>query len=253
MKTQILETLLRMEEEEGVTVLYAAESGSRAWGFASTDSDYDVRFIYKRPVRDYLRLSVPRDVIERPIVNDLDVSGWDLLKALRLFQKSNPSLMEWLFSPIVYLERESFAGQLRKWTEEHYSHHRLVQHYLSMAKGNYRTHLEGKAEIQLKKYLYVLRPLLCIQWVEQRKSTPPTSVWRVLEGIDLPSAVSSGIVELLYRKQQASELGQSNPHPVLEHFIQHELERISTAVAAIPDRTPPESIVDKLIWMELGV
>nr|WP_281261204.1 nucleotidyltransferase domain-containing protein [Desmospora activa] len=248
-----MDALTRMENEEGVTILYAAESGSRAWGFASADSDYDVRFIYKRPVRDYVRLSVSRDVIERPIVDDLDVNGWDIVKALRLFRKSNPSLMEWLFSPIVYVERENFADQLRQWTKEHYSLHRLAHHYLNMAKGNYRTHLEGRAEIQLKKYLYVLRPLLCIQWVEQRESVPPTSMWKVMEGVDLQPKVSSSIVELINRKQQTGEMGQSPPQPVLEQFIQQEIERISGVVADIPDRNPSDLAIDNMIWRELGV
>lgn len=253
MKQPILSALRQMEEENGVEILLAVESGSRAWGFASEDSDYDVRFVYKRSLRDYLRVSVPRDVIELPIVDELDVNGWDLLKALRLFRKSNPSLMEWLFSPVVYLERGAFAGQLREWVQEHYSFQRLVLHYLNMAKGTYRSHLQGKPEIPLKKYLYVLRPLVCIRWVEQCLSAPPTSIWTALEGIELPSDVRSSLMELLYRKMGADELRLGPTDPNLDRFIQSELIRIPDAVTVIPDRTPPESTLDRAAWAQLEI
>lgn len=253
MEQPILSALRQIENKNGVEILLAVESGSRAWGFASADSDYDVRFVYKRSLRDYLRVRIPPDVIELPIVDELDVNGWDLLKALRLFHKSNPSLMEWLFSPVVYLERGTFAAQLREWVQEHYSYQRLVLHYLNMAKGTYRSHLQGKREIPLKKYLYVLRPLVCIRWVEQCQSAPPTSIWTVLEGIKLPSDVRSSLMELLHRKMVSDELGAGPTDPHLDRFIQSELIRIPEAVTHIPDRTPPESTLDGAAWVQLGL
>ena len=110
-----------LEREEAVRVLYACESGSRAWGFASTDSDYDVRFLYVRPRDWYLSIAARRDVIEQPIVDPYDVNGWDLRKALQLFRKSNPPLLEWLGSPIVYRERTSAAAALRRLAARHCS------------------------------------------------------------------------------------------------------------------------------------
>lgn len=184
-------------------------------------------------------MSLPRDVIEQPIVDELDVNGWDLPKTMRLFRKSNPSLMEWLFSPVVYLERETFAGRLREWVHQHYSLHRLTSHYLSMAGGNFRTHLQGESEVRLKKYLYVLRPLVCIRWVEQRMGPPPTSIWATLEGVELPVAVRSSLVELLHRKMEADELGTGSPNPSLHDFIQSELDRIPEAITHLPHRNPP--------------
>jgi len=100
--SQIKAELARIEEDENISILWACESGSRAWGFESQNSDYDVRFIYLQRTEEYLRASDLRDVIEKPISDDLDISGWDLPKALRLFRKSNPPLLEWLQSPIVY-------------------------------------------------------------------------------------------------------------------------------------------------------
>ncbi len=102
MRKKIKEQLRRIEDAENIKILLAVESGSRAWGFASPDSDYDVRFVYIRSLEDYLRLDATRDVIELPIDDVLDINGWDLQKTLRLLHKSNPTLFEWFSSPIVY-------------------------------------------------------------------------------------------------------------------------------------------------------
>ena len=146
-------------KEEGVIILYACESGSRAWGFASPDSDYDVRFLYARPVTEYLRLTPPRDVIEIPIHDDLDIHGWDIFKCCRLLRRSNPHLIEWLGSPIVYLENGPFAEELRLAARKWFSKRACCEHYLSMALQNYTSYVEGREQVIRKKYLYVLRPL----------------------------------------------------------------------------------------------
>ncbi|HZO87930.1 MAG TPA: nucleotidyltransferase domain-containing protein [Chthonomonadaceae bacterium] len=159
---RIQATLEAIEVERGVRILYAVESGSRAWGFASVDSDYDVRFLYMRPLKDYLRIDPPRDVIELPITEALDVNGWDVFKALKLFRSSNPPLLEWLFSPIIYREQGALAASLRALARAHASPRRMTYHYLSMARNNYKLYIAGRSEVNAKKYLYVLRPLLCI-------------------------------------------------------------------------------------------
>src|SRR5947209_3872560 len=113
MKDKIIAKLYEIEKEQSVKILYAVESGSRAWGFASKDSDYDIRFIYVHPIDWYISIEEKRDVIEYPVKDLLDFSGWDIRKALQLYKKSNPPLYEWLVSPIVYLEHGNFAQQLR--------------------------------------------------------------------------------------------------------------------------------------------
>ena len=183
---QIETALDGIECDQDARILFAVELGSRAWGFASPDSDYDVRFVYKRNVREYVRIREQRDVIELPIAGDLDINGWDILKALTQFRKSNPALLEWLHSPIVYRVQGTFAKNLRKLAAEHFSPRRMTYHYLSMAKQNYRLSIENKAEVSLKKYLYVLRPLACIAWLEQNDSPPPTSIHDTLAGIVMP-------------------------------------------------------------------
>lgn len=151
MQEVITEQLDRLEREEQVRILYACESGSRAWGFPSQDSDYDVRFIYVRKPEWYLSIFDKRDVIERPISDKLDISGWDLRKALNLYRKSNPPLLEWLQSPIRYAEKYSVTEQLREISPLTFSPKSCMYHYLNMARGNYREYLSGTAAACPKK------------------------------------------------------------------------------------------------------
>ena len=158
MKDTIQKELAQIEQTQNVRILLAVESGSRAWGFASPDSDYDVRFIYVRPKDAYLRLQKHRDVIELPINDALDINGWDLTKTLRLLHKSNPTLFEWGASPIVYLETD-FAARFKSVMGRYFSSKRGLYHYIHMAAGNYREYIKGDM-IKAKKYFYVLRPVL---------------------------------------------------------------------------------------------
>jgi predicted nucleotidyltransferase len=185
-ENRIQAAISEIENTECVTVLYACESGSRAWGFASTDSDYDVRFIYLRPPSWYLSvdLEVKRDVIERPITDVLDVSGWDLRKALKLFRKSNPPLLEWLGSPIVYREEYPTASRLRELAKTYCPGTACGYHYLHMAQGNYREYLKGEI-VWRKKYFYVLRPLLAIRWLEAGLGVVPTEFGQLVEKVAL--------------------------------------------------------------------
>ncbi|WP_139490621.1 nucleotidyltransferase domain-containing protein [Brevibacillus dissolubilis] len=253
MESLILVQLREIEQTHGVTILFAIESGSRAWGFASDNSDYDVRFVYQRPVRDYIRIQPHRDVIEVPISGDLDINGWDLPKAMELFAKSNPGLLEWLFSPIVYLEQGDFADTLRKLAREHYSLKRLSHHYLSMAETNYTRHIAGKDEVMLKKYLYVIRPLICIHWMEQKQTPPPTSVWETLEEITMADDVRKRILDLLHAKQQGSELGKEGKDEFLNGYIDSEIHRIRQRIVMMEETEMDEPLLNELMWQQLGV
>lgn len=158
--------LSRIEEIENITILYACESGSRAWGFESADSDFDVRFVYLRQTLQYLTVERARDVIEKPLNNDIDLSGWDLTKTLELFRKSNPPLLEWIQSPIVYRSISSLIRKLHMLLSQYYSPKACMYHYLHMAKVNFREYLKGE-EVWTKKYFYVLRPVLACLWIEK--------------------------------------------------------------------------------------
>lgn len=245
--------LQEIEKTYEVTILLAIESGSRAWGFASENSDYDVRFVYNRPVKAYLAINPPAEVIELPIEGDLDINGWDLPKSLKLFHKSNPSLLEWLYSPIVYQERGELAGQLRQLARQHYSLKRLMHHYLSMAKSNFMTYIGGKEEVIVKKYLYALRPLLCARWIEQNLTPPPTSVWDTLEAITLPEGVSERLLHLFEQKRQGTEMGTGPKDEVLNDFITEELSRMSAVCASMQEQEIEEHMLNELFWRQLGL
>ncbi|AKG33256.1 nucleotidyltransferase domain-containing protein [Paenibacillus durus] len=202
----ILTVLERIEREEHVRILYACESGSRAWGFPSKDSDYDVRFIYVRPVEWYLSIFDKRDVIERPISDMLDINGWDLRKALNLFRKSNPPLLEWLQSPIVYRENRLITEQIRRISPLTFSPRSCIHHYLHMARGNYRDYLQGD-QVKIKKYFYVLRPILACEWIEKYVTMPPIEFDQLVDGL-LPggSELKAVILDLLDRKKAGDEM-----------------------------------------------
>jgi predicted nucleotidyltransferase len=235
---RIAAALDAIEREEGARVLYACESGSRAWGFASLDSDYDVRFIYARPRAAYLRLDPPRDVIERPIAGDLDVNGWDLFKALRLLRRSNPPLLEWLLSPVVYREASPAIAALRELAREHFFGAALFHHYLHMLTGNYHAYIQGRPEVILKKYLYVLRPLAAMLFLERHRAIPPTSFRQTLEALALPAGARERIERLVALKAAGTELGLGAPDAALNALIDEHLARWSAPPAfAPPDRT----------------
>ncbi|MEA1926834.1 MAG: nucleotidyltransferase domain-containing protein [Candidatus Auribacterota bacterium] len=225
-RESILNELLKIEREEEVAIFYACESGSRAWGFESEDSDYDVRFLYIHPSKWYLSVENGRDVIERNDTGDLDISGWDIRKALILLRKSNPSLLEWLRSPIVYRRRYSIIDHIRKLAPEYYSPRSSMYHYLHMAEGNYRKYLQGD-EVRLKKYFYVLRPILACIWIERDLGVAPLSFETLVDSLINDQDLKSSIANLLVKKRGCLELDQGPKIPIINHFIEEELKRLS--------------------------
>lgn len=243
MREAILAALTEIQAEHQVRVLYAVESGSRAWGFASADSDYDVRFLYVNQPDWYLSIHEKRDVIEAFLPGDLDVSGWDLRKALRLLEKSNPPLLEWLFSPIVYLESSVFMLELREIALEGWSAKHLMHHYLSMATGNFRSYLQGE-KVRSKKYLYVLRPLLACRWIERTGSLPPV-LFRELLNAEVDGGLQDAVESLLERKESGLEMDDVPRDPILHAFIGKEVERYEAGLVA-PHRKMDGSRLDNL-------
>ena len=215
-------------------MLFACESGSRAWGFASPDSDYDVRFVYAHPRDWYLSIGD-----QRPIVDLYDVSGWDLRKALRLFRKSNPPLLEWLGSPIVYRERTAAAASLRRIATRSFSPRACAFHYLHMAKGNYREYLRAD-EVPLKKYLYVLRPLLAVRWIERNPGIVPTEFDRLVDAMVDDPRLRAAIDDLLEKKRRTPELDRGPRIEEIGEFIEAELARHESGFAI--DAAPPPAL-----------
>ena len=223
MREATLATLADIEREEDVKVLFACESGSRGWGFASPDSDYDVRFVYVNRLDWYLTLEPGRDVIERPISGELDVSGWDLRKALVLMRNSNPTLTEWLRSPVVYQQDDAVAARLTQLAFDCFSPVRGYHHYVSMAKKNYREHLRGET-VRYKKYLYVLRPLLAARWIRDERGMPPMRFAELAQSTLTERVLIDEINALLDVKMRAGEAATSPPWKGIQAFIEQELE-----------------------------
>lgn len=228
MRERIRARLQDLETREAVRILYACESGSRAWGFASTDSDYDVRFIYLHPTDWYLSIDQERkrDVIECPIDGRLDIVGWDLRKALQLLRKFNPPLMEWLGSPIVYSEAFTIASRMRDLLAKHYSPVACLYHYLHMAQGNYRDYVEGPT-VWLKKYFYVLRPLLAIKWIERDLGVVPTEFEVLVAQVVDDPRLREEIGKLTEIKRRGEELDRGPRIAPLSDYIESELARLA--------------------------
>jgi len=215
----------KAETEHNVKVLYACESGSRAWGFASPDSDYDVRFIYAHNQDWYLSFDVERrrDVIEYPIVDDIDIGGWDIRKAMYLFTRTNGALLEWLASPIVYREVGTFVDKIREIAPSIHNDLALRYHYSHMARTNAGDRLSSDT-VKLKKYFYILRPLLAIRYIEAGLGLPPVRFQKLVESV-APEEIQEPIFNLIELKRDTPEIGTGEAVPILNDFIHSEIAR----------------------------
>ncbi len=231
-RKEIEEKLCEIEEREHVRILHAVESGSRAWGFASPDSDYDVRFIYVREQEEYLRLEEVRDVIEWQLDEVLDINGWDLKKTLVQFHRGNATLFEWANSPVVYRTTNMWQN-IYEQAKVHFSVKVAANHYYGTANNTYRQHLQGE-KVKYKKYFYALRPLLAARYTETYQCPPPV-LFDDLMKMEMPESLRTGIEELLERKKVTDEKDLNPQIPVIRSFIEAELERQKELLLEIED------------------
>ena len=227
-RAEIRDHLDAIEAEHGVRVLFACESGSRAWGFASPDSDYDVRFIYARPRDWYLTIEPGRDVIEIPIDDEMDISGWDLRKALALLRAGNATVIEWFDSPIVYREAEGFADAVRALAGATYRRDRSFHHYLALSTKAYGEAL-GADEVRLKKFLYALRTALAASWSLDRMAPPPMRLNDLADAVVTDARVRSQIEELVRAKSGLIEQAVYRIPPELVDFLRKMHARLESA------------------------
>ena len=234
-RTRIDGILVDIESREDVTLLFAIESGSRAWGFPSPDSDYDVRFVYARPLEWYLSLEPGRDVIELPVDAVMDVNGWDVKKALSLLLKPNPVLLEWLQSAIRYRWHAGSCTALLDLASRVAHGPACLHHYLHLARKQWNKHIEGRDSVNLKRYFYVARPAMAIRWMRMHPETmPPMNFFILRDGIALPPALSEELDHLLVLKSVASESGNGARIAALDDFIAQEMAWAAEAVKTIP-------------------
>lgn len=231
-KKEILEKLAEIEEKENVKVLYAVESGSRAWGVESPDSDYDVRFIYVRPKDDYLNLQEKRDVIEWQLDEVLDINGWDLKKTLVQFHKGNATLFEWANSPVVYKSTEMWE-QVYEVGKQFFSQKVALYHYYGTANSTLMQYLQG-VEVRYKKYIYALRPLLACKYIEDNHTIPPVKFEKLLKQ-SLPGELLEEITEMLEIKAGNEEKDLKPRMPVIQKYIEDEIVRYEQISKAMED------------------
>lgn len=249
-KRDILDKLAEIEKTEHVKVLYAVESGSRAWGVESPDSDYDVRFIYVRPQADYLCVREKRDVIEWQLDEVLDINGWDLKKTLVQFHKGNATLFEWANSPVVYKTTDLWE-RIYDACRQYFSEKAALYHYYGTAKSTFLQYLRGES-VRYKKYIYALRPLLACIFIEDRHCVPPVS-FRDLLCQELPDELAAEIDRMLQVKAKGDESDLNPQLPVIRKYIEDEIDRYERLSREMPDdRTPDWERLDQIFLWSLG-
>lgn len=231
--------------------LWAVESGSRAWGIESPDSDWDVRFIYAHPSTWYLRLVDGRDTIEHPfghMADNLDFQGFDLRKALRLAAKSNPSVLEWLHSPIVYGGDADFHRDLIEIMRD-FSPRALMHHYVSLASRQYKAYWRDGCPVRFKKYLYAVRPLMCVYWmVNHDYQMPPMPMRELKDQVCLAPWQRDELTILLKMKAEATEIDGMGRFEALDGFITSTLEVGHDMANDAPAREPSIDALQELFW-----
>lgn len=231
--------------KEQITILYACESGSRAWGFPSPDSDYDVRFIYLRPLEWYLSIEDRPDTLDLPIDSLLDINGWDLRKALKLFKGSNSAIYEWIQSPIVYRSHGNLPAELLNLAHSHYAARAGIHHYLNMTTNCDREYLQADT-VKLKKYFYALRPILAAKWIVEHQTFPPMVFDKLLPLISDRLDILAEIDRLLSIKATANEAAMIPASPTLNNFIRSEIDSCEAAVKLIPKHETDTLALDRL-------
>lgn len=224
-----------IEDECNVRMVYCCESGSRAWGFPSQDSDFDVRFIYVRPTETYLSIMDAKDVVEYSNDGILDINGWDIRKALRLFFRSNCTLYEWLQSPVIYRKMPEFTSELCRLARHYFSPKTGAFHYLGLTKSIYPSLIEVE-HVSIKKYFYVLRTLLAGQWIVNYETYPPMTLDDLME-IVKNSAIREIITELRQRKSEGTESTTIPVISTLNAYLAFLYENIREAVPYLETNT----------------
>jgi uncharacterized protein len=251
-QTAIRAKLDEIAQDEAVTILLAIESGSRAWGFHSTDSDYDVRFIYARPVDWHLRVFPGRDIIERPISDELDLSGWDLRKALGLILGSNAVVMEWLQSPITYVEMPGFRAAFTDFARSTLRRKPVLWHYRRLAERHMERQQNPDGSLRLKRYFYLIRPVLALRWMRLNPglATPPMDMDNLISECDLPWTLHRTILDLIERKKSLTERDDIRETPAeTDVLIRAELAHAVAELGAATETSPaqPEPNADTLL------
>lgn len=246
MEELIAQKLMDIETRYDVRVLLAVESGSRAWGFASPDSDYDVRFIYIHPRDWYLSLEERRDVIEELDPEGiLDVSGWDLKKALSLMARCNCAFVEWLGSPIIYYKDEAFCQEILGLKDYFFRKVSAVNHYFHMAMNHDKRYLERRG-CELKRFMYHIRGLLAARWAMEKGTYPPVPFLELVDSDVEETEIREKLMELVSLKKRSKEHDRMIVDDALIDYAARTAEEIRQRLGSFPAEPRPDfSILDR--------
>lgn len=235
--------LAEIVERQKVAIGLAIESGSRAWGFPSPDSDYDCRFLFVRPAEQYLSPWPKRDVIETPLVDDIDLNGWELGKALKLLLKGNAVIIEWLMSPIVYDGDLQFREELTAFAHRWSSRTGVMRHYLHLGERQRRTYFADGKDVQIKKLFYALRPAAALRWLRlhEGQAVAPMHFMRLMEESDPPADVLATARDLIRLKAKTRELGSGPLPPEIEAFVDREFAEARAILPEQAQRLSPDA------------
>ncbi|MGD8834909.1 MAG: nucleotidyltransferase domain-containing protein [Desulfobacteraceae bacterium] len=231
----IVKALHCIEKDHNVKTILACESGSRAWGFPSDDSDYDVRFIFVNQKDWYLSIADKRDVIELPVDDLLDVNGWDLKKALHLMRKSNSPLLEWLSSPIQYHVWPEAFNRLFKLSKMAFMPETSCYHYLSMAKKKVEQFKENE-RVKLKTYMYAIRSTLCCEWIIKNMEQPPMHIDNLLAEITDDLQFKDQVNRLIAQKKAHTEKFTVERSEVIENYINQKIIELQDNIPDNPSK-----------------
>lgn len=234
MENRILSELNNIGITNQINVLYACESGSRAWGFPSPDSDFDVRFIYRHRPEWYVSLKERDETIEQPISELLDMGGWDIKKTFHLLYKSNAPLLEWIQSPIVYQSKDHFLGDLREAAVNCFSPIAVMYHYLSMSKKYTERCITADNHVKLKHYFYAIRTSLAASWIRLYSTMPPIRIEEIIDHV-MAKEIAEKTRELVVLKSVKDETYMHFREPLIDQFLVESLgknEKISGALAS---------------------
>ncbi|MFZ5721012.1 MAG: DNA polymerase beta superfamily protein [Pseudomonadota bacterium] len=243
-KVAAIDALLdRAQGEHGIHIPLAIESGSRAWGFPSPDSDYDCRFVYVRPAAAHLTPFARRDVIEYPLDGDLDANGWDLAKAIKLLMKGNAVIIEWLRSPIAYRGRAWFRDAFLDFARATASREAIGRHYLHLGERQRRVYFGDGTAVPQKKIFYALRPAATLRWLRLHpaEAVAPMHFPTLMAECDPPAALAREIDDLMVAKAITRELGAAPLSPAVAGFIDAEFALARDLFETGRAELPPEA------------
>jgi predicted nucleotidyltransferase len=248
-RAEIQSELLRIAEDNNIRILYACESGSRGWGFSSPDSDYDVRFIFLHPTSWYLSVLPQDDGMDLFIDKELDINGWDIRKVLRLLIKSNATPFEWLQSPIVYQTDEDFKAALWSLSQHFFQARSSIHHYLGLSKNSFRKGVVNESEINIKKYFYVLRPLLAAMWIAEHKTAAPMTFADLMPALNPYPKIEEIVMDLWEQKLQLNEKDNIRMIPELNEFVHKEIVKCYSIADKIEETAVRTDMLDAFFRM----